>query len=516
MFVRKKKNKSGSISVQIIDKSQGGYKVVTTIGSSKDKNEINSFIRKAYGKIDDILFQETLPLQTSKDKEILDYLKKESALKVRVSGPEDILGFIFDKIGFKQIEDKLFRYLVITRLIHPASKLKTVDYLERYNNIQIDINRLYRFLDKISDKYKTELEDIIFTRTKKILKGKIAVVFYDITTLYFESTSEDDLRRTGFSKDGKAQNPQILLGLLVGQNGYPLAYDIYEGNTYEGKTFIPILLKYVKRFSINKPIIVADSGILSNENITQLEEQGYEYIIGARLKNESQNNKGKILSRKLGSDGEASEFKKENRRRLIVSYSRRRAKKDMHNRKRGLRRLQKLITSGKLTKQQINNRGYNKYLKLSGQMEVKIDCEKYKEDARWDGLKGYITNTKLTAANVIENYNQLWQIEKAFRISKTDLRVRPVYHRVRKRIEAHISIAFAAYAVFKELERLLKQYNTGLSAQRAIELLKTIYTLEVTLPDSRITENIKINLSDEQKLIYKICRIYEKNSRVSR
>lgn len=243
MFIRKKQNKSGSISVQIIDKLSGKYKLVSTIGSTKDKEELKYLLQQAYKKISEILSQEELPLYLSTDKELIEFLRKDSSLKVRVTGPEDILGKIFDKIGFNKIKDNLFRYLVITRLIHPVSKLKTVDYLERYNDIHIEVDRLYRFLDRLSGQYKTRLEQIAFGHTKRILQGKISIVFYDITTLYFEASSEDDLRKKGFSKDGKAQNPQILLGLLVGINGYPIGYDIYEGNKYEGKTFIPILEK---------------------------------------------------------------------------------------------------------------------------------------------------------------------------------------------------------------------------------------------------------------------------------
>lgn len=130
--------------------------------------------------------------------------------------------------------------------------------------------------------------------------------------------------------------------------------------------------------------------------------------------------------------------------------------KDAANRKRGLEKLEKNITKGKLTKQHINYRGYNKYLKLEGDVNISIDKEKYKADARWDGLKGYATNTLLTQEEIIENYNHLWQIEKAFRISKTDLRIRPIFHRLKGRIEAHICIAFCSYKIYKELERQLK------------------------------------------------------------
>jgi len=293
MFVRKKSNKSGSVSIQIIDKSTCKYRVVETIGSSKDRNKIDFLVGKAYQRISELLCQEELKLLTVNDKIILNFLKNSTSLKVRVTGPNDILGKIFDSIGFGKIEDKLFKHLVITRLVHPVSKLKTLDYLERYNSIEIDKNQIYRFLDKLNQQYKSELETIAYLHTAKLLKNKISVIFYDITTLYFETSDEDDLRKLGFSKDGKAQNPQILLGLLVGQSGYPIGYDIFEGNKFEGKTLIPSLEKYEKRFALSKPIIIADSGLLSRENIKELEEKNYSYILGARLKNQTKSVKKK-------------------------------------------------------------------------------------------------------------------------------------------------------------------------------------------------------------------------------
>jgi len=503
MFVRKKPNKSGSYSIQIIDKSSGKYKVVETIGSSKEKDKIHLLTREAYHRISEIQGQQELSLLTTNDKTILSFLRHNTSLKVRVVGPNDIFGRIFDSIGFNEIEDELFKVLVITRLVHPVSKLKTIDYLKRYNSIEIDKNQIYRFLDKLTNRYKTQLEEIAYRYTKKLLRGKVSVVFYDITTLYFESSEEDDLRKLGFSKDGKAQNPQILLGMLVGKEGYPIGYDIFEGNKFEGKTLLPMLEKYEQRFHFRKPIVVTDAGLLSKENIEQLLQRGYQYILGARIKNQGKIVKEKILNMKL-KDMENAEIKTENNIRLIISYSRKRAKKDLYNRTRGLRRLEKNLTSGKLTKKQINNRGYNKYLKLNGSLTVEIDYEKYNEDRKWDGLKGYLTNCNLSANEVIKNYNELWQIEKAFRISKTDLRVRPIYHRLKDRIEAHLSIAFAAYTIYKELERLLKNRNINISAKRAIELTETIYALDVQLPDSKLKETILLNMSEDQKSLYKL------------
>jgi transposase len=268
-------------------------------------------------------------------------------------------------------------------------------------------------------------------------------VFYDVTTIYFEIDDEDELRKTGFSKEGKHQNPQIVLGLLVSRNGYPLAYEIFEGNKFEGHTMLPILDAFKQKYSLERLIIIADSGLLSRSNIEELQSKNYEFILGARIKNESNIIKEKILGLRL-ENGQSALIKKGNLN-LIIAYSDNRAKKDSHNREKGLSKLEKQIRIGHLTKSNINNRGYNKFLKMDGEIKVTIDKSKLNEDKAWDGLKGYITNTNLAKDEIIENYQHLWQIEKAFRISKTDLKIRPIYHRLQRRIEAHICISFVAY-----------------------------------------------------------------------
>lgn len=157
-----------------------------------------------------------------------------------------------------------------------------------------------------------------------------------------------------------------------------------------------------------------------------------------------------------------------------------------------------------MSKANINNKGYNKYLKLIGQLSVEIDYDKYEADKGWDGLKGYITNTKLKPKQIIENYNQLWQIEKAFRISKTDLRIRPVYHRLKNRIDGHICIAFCAYTVYKELERILKKERSTISLKRAAELTHNIYQLNIVLPESQHHKSILLKMDYEQSVLYSI------------
>ena len=503
MFLRKKKNTSGSQSVQVIQKIYGRYKVVKTIGSATTWQEIEKLEQLGRQEIERLQGnpQKLFGFQT--DDAIEKVFSTLENSNIRTVGPEIIFGKIYDFIGFGAIKEDIFRHLVIARLAFPLSKLKTIDYLQRYQGKSLDIDTIYRFLDKLNDKLKPQVEKITFKHTLRVLNNNISVVFYDMTTLYFEASDEDDLRKTGFNKDGKHQCPQIYIGLLVGLGGYAIGYDIFEGNTYEGHTLIPFIEIISRKFSLEKPIIVADAGLLSTENIKALEDNKYEYILGGRIKNETEKIKKEILKMKLA-DGETKSIDKSDNTKLIISYSTTRASKDAYNRKRGLTRLEKQVKSGKLTKSNINYRGYNKYLELSGDIDVKINYEKYEKDSVWDGLKGYITNTKLSDNDVMENYKNLWHIEKAFRMSKTDLRIRPIYHRLRNRIEAHICISFTAYSILKELERVLYTEKSKISLKKAAEITHNMYQITYTLPESKHTKSRLLKMDNEQKELYKI------------
>lgn len=501
MFIRQKKNKSGSVSVQIISKLSGKYKLHQTVGSASSPEGIEILLQQARHTLSRIQGQSSLfPSQT--DANIEGFLNTLSNSHIQVIGPELVFGKIYDAIGFNAVGEDLFRHLVIARLAFPLSKLKTIDYLYRFQGVQLNINSIYRFLDKLNRELKEQVQQIAYQYTLQLLNNKISIVFYDMTTLYFEASDEDDLRKAGFSKDGKHQNPQIYLGLLVTVQGYVIGYEIFEGNIFEGHTLIPVIQKMSQKFKLSNPIVVADAGLLSKANISGLEQHQYEYILGAKIKTEGWAVKNQILSAHL-SDGDLMVVDKGNCK-LIVTYAGNRAAKDAHNRKRGLQRLEKQIKSGKLTKAQINNKGYNKYLAMKGNVSIEIDYEKYEQDGCWDGMKGYITNSRLKPTAIVENYKHLWQIEKAFRMSKTDLRIRPIYHRLADRIEAHICISFAAYAIYKDLERVLYIEKSTLSVKKAAEQTQNMYQIIATLPESKKQSKILLKMNDEQSQILKI------------
>jgi transposase len=502
MFVRKKKNPSGVVSVQVIDKSSGTYRVIRTVGSSSDEKEIaelykagKKWIARYSGKRD--MFTEQAREQ--EEKQVTEYLLS-NVENILLNGTQLILNHVFKAVGFDAIEDEIFKHLIVSRLCEPQSKVATVDYLKSHFDEDVELHKIYRYLDKLQSCEQEKVQKISVEHTRRILDGKIGLVFYDVTTLYFETDSDDDLRKRGYAKDGKHAQPQIVLGLLVSVGGYPLAYSIHEGNKYEEHTMLPVVEDFVKQFDLNDFLIVADSGLMNNANIALLEEKNYKYIIGARIKNESNPVKTWILSLNK-QDGMFYEHQKTDAARLIVGYSEKRAKKDRHNRDKGIKRLEKEYKNTALTKEKVNKRGYNKFLEIDKEINVAINYDKIAEDAQWDGLKGYITNTDLPANAVYQEYSGLWQVERSFRITKGTMELRPMFHFTEKRIEAHICICFVAYKVYKELERILIQSNISLSVDKVLDIAKTITTIKIKLPLSGETMTKTMLLTVKHKFI---------------
>lgn len=339
-------------------------------------------------------------------------------------------------------------------------------------------------MDKLSNHQHEIVQEISVKHTKELFGGNIGVLFYDVTTLYFETDREDDLKKTGFSKEGKHSNPQIILGLLVSLEGYPLAYCIHQGNKYEGHTMLPVINEFVQKYELEKFVVVADSGLMNKTNIEELEKHNYKYIIGARIKNESEEIKDWIL-RQPKEELQMVEYNKGNGRRLLIGYTEERAKKDAYNRDKAIRKLEKSYKSGKLTKDNINKRGYNKFLTMDGNVKVSIDYEKVLQEAKWDGLKGYLTNTDMDSSKIYAAYHNLWHVERAFRIAKSKLEIRPIFHFTRRRIEAHICICFVALKVYKELERMLKIAGIKLSVDKVLAKAKTVVTIQMKLPQNK-------------------------------
>jgi hypothetical protein len=508
LHIRQKKNSSGSISIQIVDRSNRRYKVIETIACVKTDADLEVYINIAKSRLQELSSQLYPTLFDEKPSETLSFIGLGNNDLIPI-GDELIYGNIFYKLGcsnvdldFKKL--KLFKGLVISRLLYPGSKLYLIDYLEYFKKESIDKNAIYRFLDTIyQEELKSQIEQCIFEYTNKKMNNTIAFTFYDVTTLYFESESEDDLRRIGFSKEGKLARPQIQLGLFTTLEGYPLSFEVYEGNKYEGHTLVDILKKFQEKFTLkHKPVVVADRGMLNNDNLAYLENNGYKYILAAKIKNISNDLKEQITNLTFIDDSithtlkfnKDIPYKDDNEQkqsininqRLVLSYSTKRAKKDKYNRDKALQRLEKKIQSSKsITKKDLKLSYYAKYLNINDNkcdITFNLNDKKIDDDSKLDGIKGFITNDfTLDAKEIISHYNNQYDVERAFRISKTDLKIRPIYHRLETRIKAHILISFVSYAVYKEFESKMKEANVEFHFSQKLlrDIIKHMFALNI-------------------------------------
>lgn len=502
MFVRKKKNRSGSVSVVVVSKSRGRYEEVRSFGTANTDEEASRLCVRARHWIDTIGSQMPIDFDNECGRE-LDETRRviDNMDAVLLNGTQLLLGQVYDNIGFGEVPDGILRHLVIARVSQPRSKLATVSYLKSYYDEDVNLNSIYRYMDKLYNTQQELVQRISVEHTRKLLGGKVGLMFYDVSTLYFETSGTDVLREPGFSKDGKTAESQVVLGLLVSEGGYPLSYSLYNGSQYEGRTMIPMIDDFRQRYGIGEDfVVVADSGLMNAKNVGLLHEAGYKYVIGARIKGESDGVKAWILGLEK-KNGLFHEMRRDNGERLIVGYSESRAKKDRYNRERGVERLRKAYSSGRLTKSQVNRRGYNKFLEMSKDVEVRISESKIQEDSKWDGLKGYVTNTDLDAETVVSQYKGLWVVERAFRVSKGTLDMRPMFHFTERRIEAHVCICFIAYKVYKELERIVRTAGVEMSVDKVLDIAKTITTVRVRMPNNHEVYTKTLFLSEQQNAI---------------
>lgn len=438
-----------------------------------------------------------------------------------VSGIHDIYGALFDQMGYrhtianparKEMAVRIFRDIVLARIANPQSKRATVEMLEENFGISIPLEKVYRMMDELSGESIERLNRITYKNTQSLFSGKINVVFYDATTLYFESFTEDHLKRCGYSKDLKFNQPQVLLALMVTKEGLPLNYRIYEGNKYEGHTLIPALKEIRERYDIEKVIFVADSAMFNKDNLRELEENGFEYIVGARLKNMSDDLKEKILNRENYKEQkkgyEITNIVYKDNLRLVVSYRKARAEKDRLDREKAIKKLKKRLEKSKSQKEYMSNYGYKKYLKITGESNIELDEEKLKVDMKWDGLHGVITNSKDLSCDVIlEQYNNLWNVEESFRITKHDLKARPIYHWSPDRIQAHLAICFTAFALIRYMEYRVRLQYKKMSPEQIRKHLVSVQTTILFDKKKKIKYALPSKISSEAKRIYGIFKM---------
>ncbi len=493
MYIRKIKSRN-SICLQVGYKRYGKFVLIKHVGCTSLPSLVEALKIKAKEELEKYKFANQLSLLPDTDKPTI----KAKLLNWKITGFHHCFGCVYDLINFPQ---GFLRDLVVARIVYPKSKLATARYLTNILGIPTSKDKIYRFMDSLS---KNKLTKIAFDFVSQKNKG-ISLIFYDVTTLYFEIDKEDDFREKGYSKDHRSDIPQILIGLFVDKNGYPFDYGFFKGKTFEGHTFQIAIKNIIKKYNFKSLTVVADAGMLSKDNLDFLVSLKLNYIVGARVKNLSDSIKKQFLSFdfkkknikdfNLGSNNNKANNNKGNKR-LIIAYSQKRAKKDKFARERTIKKLKEKLASGK---QLIRK---SKYLMVKNNSKISgIDYTKIKQDEKYDGLRGYHTNLKNDKEDpesVIAQYRNLWKVEKAFRMSKSDLRERPVYHQKQKRIKSHLLLCFCSLLVMKESEKILSVINCSLAY--AIEVLSTVGEGRVMIGKTELPIEKKLSKEVQQIL----------------
>lgn len=490
LTIRKVRTASRSTAVQVVRYVHRKCVVVRHIGSAKTDDELVVLLQEAENVREQLCAQPSL-FARLEAKTILhaDHLTLQSVTHqfslnfFRNCSQTCGLGFL----------NPLYQDLALMRIIEPASKLRTLELMERYFSLSYPRRTLCRLLPKLID-YKDKIEEAAYQTACDHCGQAFALVLYDVTTLYFESHEpDDDLRARGFSKDDKSKQPQIVVGLLVTPQGFPLKHEIYKGNTFEGHTMLEVVQQFQKRHQNVKPIIVADAAMLSQENMRFLGDEGYQYIVGARLAN-SPTSFINTLTATLGQqNGQPVRLSYPNRSySVICAYSEERAKKDRREYEKQLARAHELIAHkelGKRAKFIKKSETHKDALEINEELKIKTE--------KLLGIKGYVTNIPqelLSNERVISYYQELWHVEQAFRMSKTDLRTRPIFHYTHDAIKAHVLLCFMALMVGKFLE-----IKSGLSLRRICDTVWSVHEAHIvgTLMGKRIT--LQSNLEEFNK-----------------
>lgn len=439
--IRKVKTGSDSIAVQVIKYQNRKRLIVKHIGTSHNNDEVI------------ILWDTASKWIAEQTKQIFLFPQQESFVPLEQC---EYLGFQYTflyetlyklqaRLGYTCFGIKLLNDLVTIRIIEPASKLRSLELLETYFNIKHRRQTLYDILPTLL-KLKNKIEELTINFSIKEFDFDFAIIFYDVTTLYFETFRSDNLRKTGFSKDNKLNQPQILVGLVVNKDGFPVAYDIFPGNTFEGHTLIPIIKDFKKKHKIKSLTVVADAAMISTDNFENLKAAKIDYIVGARLGN-LQADLLSLIDKQLPRTDLANIRLTTNLGHLICDFSKKRFNKDKFE-------MDKQIAKAK---EVLWHPGKTKKIKFIKTTEAKnqLNTELINKTNILLGIKGYYTNLdEKTIGNelVIERYHQLYKIEQAFRISKHDLKTRPIFHFREDPIRIHILICFMALAVSKYIE----------------------------------------------------------------
>lgn len=429
-----------------------------------------------------------------------------------VEGFHDIFGQLFRELGFNQLlpkkQSEVLRDVLFARIATPTSKHRAQEILAADFGRDIPLDRIYRMLDSLLLK-KDTVQQQVFSATQSLFAEQVNILFFDVTTLYFESVEEDELKTFGYSKDQKFHTTQVVLALATNFAGLPIGYRLFSGNTAEVKTLLVCIEEWRRILPIGEVFLVADRAMMSEENLTELERAQIKYVIAAKLRKMTPALREKILQKQgesLPFEEEVvtkQEYTLENHRRLIVTHSAKREKKDRLDRERMIEKMQKRLGKSKNAKQLISNRGYSKFLKTEGKATLILNEEKIAEESQWDGLHGIITNDLSSkSVELLGRYRRLWVIEESFRIQKNHLAVRPIYHFKPERIEAHILLCYMAFTLVRHAAYRVETQQKKLSIQ---EIRSELWRTQSSILHDRETGKVyrlPSKMSREARAIY--------------
>jgi len=534
LFVRIKERNNGKRVVQIVESIRQGDKVRQKVFRHVGQGLTDQEIQVLKGLAEAIIVEHknaqhpVLPFidpsqfyAPVKRKRSIDDRVRVSDLREQkriVNGIVDVFGKLYDDLGFAHIIrntrknaqwNAILKACVLARMATPLSKRATSFLLDRDYDIHIPYEKIYDMMDHLV-KQEKRVKKLIAQNTLGLFPQEVDVLFFDVTTLYFESTDSDELRDFGFSKDCKFKEVQVMLALVTTTDGHPVDYRLFPGNTYEGHTLVEMVKDLKRQYKVNDILLVADRAMFNDTNLAFMDQEGIHYIVAAKLKSLSKMLKSQILDSRgyraaVVSDELhwVNEFEHKGRR-LIVGYSTNRARKDAADRRRLVERLLKKAKDGKIRlKDIIPNYGTKKYLEIIGG-EARVNDAKISNDAQWDGLHGVVTNCQTRQTReILSRYRQLWQIEESFRVNKHNLKMRPIYHWRPHRIRAHISICFIAYSMIRYVDHKMRANRFPMSIETIRDELRHVQSSIVVHQQTKQRYVIPSKTNSLQQAIYR-------------
>ncbi|MBP9749719.1 MAG: IS1634 family transposase [Candidatus Pacebacteria bacterium] len=476
--IRVTKTTSGARAVQVVEYRQRKVHICKHIGSAHSDQELKRLQHTARAWILTHPPQaQLIPTRTDASRFLLEEFEYRG---IHYAYAYEFLHRLCDHFGFCAFGDNILTDLVIMRIFEPASKLRSLTLLSKHFSITHTELTLYRHL-RTFPSLKQKVEEKIVAIAKNEFSFDFSFVLYDVTTLYFETFKSDDLRKPGFSKDNKSQQPQIVIGLMVTPQGFPVSYEVFAGNTFEGTTFLPSILAFKSLHQIETLTIVADAAMLSLDNMQKLTEHGLTYIVGARL--------GNIKAGLLHTiDSELERVDQKTMRAetphgtLVCGFSKKRYSKDLSEMNKQIEKAKRQVdTPGKMRRA--------KFVSAEGGT-VSLNEGLIADRKKLLGVKGYYTNLKsVSDVDIIAHYHSLWHVEQAFRVAKSDIASRPIFHHKVDSIKAHMLICVMALAISKYIE-----IKSNQSIRSVLDLCRTVTdailvhrtTGEVTVMRSKI------------------------------